>query len=262
MERKMKLGILGSGTLAHLIVDAYRTGLLESYEMIGICGRTESKTRAVAEKAGCKSYSKIEDLLAEKPDYVVEAATVQAVEDCAEKILRAGSDFVVLSIGAFADTAFYNKIKTSALETGRKVHLVSGSIGGYDIMRTITLMGQGHTKSGIYLKKSPHLLEGTPLYKESLMKENAHVFSGNASEAIKILPNQVNIAVAAALATVGPEHTAVGIDSVAGLKNDLIDIYTETEDTKVHISIESAPTISAGWSVVARLQNLVSPIVF
>ena len=38
---KLKLGIIGCGYLGNIIVDAYNSGLLEEYELVGVLGRSE-----------------------------------------------------------------------------------------------------------------------------------------------------------------------------------------------------------------------------
>ena len=130
------------------------------------------------------------------------------------------------------------------------------------MLRTISLMGQA--KSGIRTKKGPASLMNTPLYDDDLMTEEGepHVFSGNAKEAISILPTKVNVAVAASLATTGPEDTSVNIFSVPGMVGDDHKITTEIDGVKATVDIYSSTSAIAGWSVVAVLKNLVSPIVF
>lgn len=137
---KKKLAVLGNGFLAGIIVEAYNKGLLEEYELTGILGRTKEKTEALAEKGGCRPCSTLEELLEDKPDYVAEAASVKAVQDYGMKILSGGADMILLSIGALADETFYREISD-----GRKIHIASGAIGGFDVLRTISLMGQAQT---------------------------------------------------------------------------------------------------------------------
>ena len=44
---------------------------------------------------------------------------MQLGKNIGEKVLKAGANLVVLSIGAFADEAFYDRIKETARESGR-----------------------------------------------------------------------------------------------------------------------------------------------
>ena len=258
----MKLAILGNGFLACIIAEAVKKGMLPGYELVGILGRSEEKTRAQAAKAGCEACFSIEELLAQKPDIVAEAASVAAVKDYAEQILSAGASMAVLSIGAFADRDFYERVAKTAKANGTKVHIASGAIGGFDVLRTVSLMDQA--KVTFETHKGPASLQNTPLFTEQLMTESEEtkVFDGTAREAIELLPTKVNVAVAASLASVGPEEEHVQITSVPGFVGDDHRITAEIDGVKAVIDIYSSTSAIAGWSVVALLQNLVSPIVF
>lgn len=109
IKEKKRLGILGSGFLSGIVVQAWKDGLLEDYELIGVMGRNPETTAAMAEGAGCRACATVAELLALEPDYIAEAASVRMVQEHAVEILSAGSSLVVLSIGAFADAAFYEQ---------------------------------------------------------------------------------------------------------------------------------------------------------
>ena len=237
---KKKLAVLGNGFLAGIIVEAYNKGLLEEYELTGILGRTKEKTEALAEKGGCRPCSTLEELLEDKPDYVAEAASVKAVQDYGMKILSGGADMILLSIGALADETFYRKISECAKENGRKIHIASGAIGGFDVLRTISLMGQAQTS--FRTKKGPKSLSGIPLFEESLMtdREEKQVFHGSAKEAISILPTKVNVAIAASLASSGPENVDMSIFSVPEMVGDDHKITAQIPGVKAELDIYSS----------------------
>ena len=258
----MRLAILGNGFLAGIVVEAAKKGLLADYELVGVLGRSEDKTKALAEKAGCKACFTIEELLAQQPDIVAEAASVAAVKDFAEQILAAGVSLAVLSIGAFADQAFYEKTAQTAKAHGAKVHIASGAIGGFDVLRTVSLMDQARVTFETH--KGPASLQNTPLFTEQLMTDTdeTKVFEGTAKEAIALLPTKVNVAVAASLASVGPDAEHVEITSVPGFVGDDHRITAQIEGVKAVVDVYSSTSAIAGWSIVALLQNLASPIVF
>ena len=258
----MRLALLGNGFLAGIIVEAAKKGMLADYELVGVLGRSEEKTVALAQKAGCKACFTIEELLNEKPDIVAEAASVASMKDYAEKILSSGASMAVLSIGAFADREFYERVAQTAKEHGTKVHLASGAIGGFDVLRTVALMDQATVTFETH--KGPASLQNTPLFEEHLMTDETEtqVFEGSAKEGIALLPTKVNVAVAASLASVGPDAEHVKITSVPGFVGDDHCITAEIEGVKAVVDIYSSTSAIAGWSVVALLQNIVSPIVF
>lgn len=259
---KLRLGILGSGFHSEIIVKAWKDGLLEDYELVGIMGRNPETREALAQSAGCQACSSVEELLSLKPDYIAEAASIQLIRDSAERILSSGCNLVMISIGAFADDAFYEKIRQTASASGTRVYLASGCVGGFDVLRAVSLMGC--TNAGIETHKGPKSLRNTPLFKEELMEDGdeTHVFTGNAREAISLLPAKVNVAVAASLATRGPQNTSVNIYSVPGYVGDDHKITAEAEGVRAVVDIYSSTSALAAWSEVAVLRNIVSPIVF
>ena len=260
--KKLKLGMVGCGFLADIIVDAWRDGLLEGFEFAGCLSRNSESAERLANKAGGVACASLDELLAMKPDYVIEAASPAALKAIAEPVLKNGSNLVVLSIGAFADADFYDRIKQLAARSGTRVHLASGAIGGFDVLRTAALMSS--IEASISTQKGPASLKGTPVFSERLMtdSESTEVFSGSAKDAIALFPTKVNVAVACALATAGAEQTGVRVRSVPGFKGDDHRIEVAGEEVRVVVDIYSKTSAIAGWSVVALLRNLISPIVF
>ena len=92
--------------------------------------------------------------------------------------------------------------------------------------------------------------------------ETSQVFAGSAKEAIALFPTKVNVAVATALATAGADKTRVTVRSVPGFKGDDHRIEVIGDEVRAVVDVYSKTSAIAGWSVVALLRNLVSPIVF
>ena len=261
-NQKKRLGIIGCGYLGNILMDAWKEGLLPDYEIAGVLGRSREKASAMAAKASCPVCKTIGDLLGLAPDYVAEMASRQAVKEIAEPVLSHGANLIVLSIGAFADEEFYKRIRQIAQEHKTKVHIASGAIGGFDVLRTISLMGQ--VKTTMVTHKGPKSLKNTPVFQENLMHDTAEreVFCGSANEAIKLLPTKVNVSIAASLATAGTENTKFHIVSVPGMTGDDHKITAEIDGVKAVVDVYSSTSAIAGWSVVALLKNLASPIMF
>lgn len=266
MEEK-KLALVGCGFLGGIVADAYAAGLLEGYRLTGALSRTAEKTRAVAEKTGCRACASLEELLALEPDCVVETASVQMAREMALPVLRRGADLVLVSVGALADADFRAQVEAAARESGAKVRIASGAVGGFDVLRTVSLMARAQglpETAGIVTHKGPQSLKNTPVFREALLTdtEESCVLSGTAAEAIAQLPTKVNVAVAASLATTGPDSAGAQIFSVPGFVGDDHCITAEIDGVRATVDIYSRTSAIAGWSVVALLRNLVSPIVF
>lgn len=146
-----KLAIVGCGYLAEIVTDALINGLLPEYDLTGVYSRTASKAGRIAKKMQkhgkpCSACTTLEDLLALKPDYLVEAASPAAMKELALPTLKNGTSIITLSIGAFADTAFYKEVMDTAKANGTRIYIASGATGGFDVLRTATLMGNASAR--------------------------------------------------------------------------------------------------------------------
>ena len=119
-------------------------------------------------------------------------------------------------------------------------------------------------KASIHAQKAPASLKNTPLFTDELMRLTTpqSVFSGTAQEAIALLPTKVNVAIATALASAGPENTMMQIDAVPDFPGDAYNIEIQGKEVRAALNIYSRTSAIAAWSVVRVLQNAVAPIVF
>lgn len=259
---KIKLALIGCGYLNEIVATAWQAGYLPEYELIAVLGRDYERAREFAKRYGCKACVDIDELVAMKADFTAEAASVKAIQEYGEKIITGGSNLVVLSIGAFADQEFYERIKNTATKSKRRVYIASGAVGGFDVLRTAALMSP--IIASISAQKAPASLKNTPLFTEELLDitDPRLVFSGTTKEAIALLPTKVNVAIATALASAGPCNTTMNIQAVPGFKGDEYKIEIQGEEVRAELNIYSRTSAIAAWSVVEVLQNAVAPIVF
>lgn len=267
--KKYKLVIVGSGALGHIIGEEISKNLSGHYEILGIfSGRIENALK-LAGKLNCKGYSTFDEIIEDRPDYIIEAAAPNVVKDIGVKTLENGISLIPLSVGAFADPEFYEKMKETALENNSRVHMPSGAIGGFDVLRGSTLMED--VEVSITTEKSPGSLNGAPVLKgRKLSEENIEeVFRGSARQAIEFFPKNINVAVATGLATTGVDNTRVIIRSIPGSTSNKHEIKLVGETVQVNIVIQSTPSEDnpkssqlAAYSVIALLENLVAPITF
>ncbi|MDH6535280.1 DUF108 domain-containing protein [Parabacteroides sp. 52] len=260
-----KLVIVGCGRLADIVADAVVKGLLPEYDLIGVYSRTVAKAERIVMKMqqhgrSCVACGSWQELLALKPDYLVESASPAAMREIALPALQNGTSIITLSIGALADAAFYQEVQEAARANGKRVYPVSGATGGFDVLRTAFLMGNASAR--FFNEKGPNALKGTAVYDDALQTEQRIVFSGNATEAIQMFPTKVNVAVAASLASVGPENMQVRMQSTPGFVGDTQRVEIKNEQVHAVVDVYSATADIAGWSVVNTLINITSPIVF
>ena len=220
-------------------------------------------------------------MLAARPDVVVEAAGGDAARQYAEAILRSGASLILLSGGVLADESFAQRLREAAEQGGSVLHVASGAIGGFDLMRTLAfrerqLARRGQKAlSGQELEarvdnfKAPASLNGAPFLggKDLPADSCVEVFAGSASEAIAGFPKNVNVAVAAASASAGMERTAVTITSDPALVENTHRIHVQGFGVRAEMEFASLPdpenpksSTMTAWSVLALLDELTSPL--
>lgn len=260
-----KLVIVGCGHLAEIVADALVNGLLPEYDLVGVYSRTPSKAERIVSRMqqngrSCVACTTLESLLDLKPDYLVESASPAAMKALALPTLKNGTSIVTLSIGALADTIFYQEVMKVAKENGTRIYIASGATGGFDVLRTATLMGNASAR--FFNEKGQYALRRSVVYDPSLETEKRVVFSGTAKEAIGVFPTGLNVSVAASLASVGAENMQVTMQSTPGFIGDTQRVEIKNDQVHAVVDVYSATSEIAGWSVVSTLINIVSPIVF
>lgn len=260
-----KLVIAGCGKLGKIVAEAVLDGVLPGYELTGVFSRTAEKAEAIADEARkkgihCHVAENFRNLLSLRPDIMVEAASPAAMREWAVPALENGISIVTLSIGALADDEFYAGVTRAANNGHARLYIASGATGGFDVLQTAALMGGA--KAEFFNEKGPGALKGTPVYDESLQTEQRTVFRGTAEEAIRMFPTKVNVTVAAARASVGPQNMSVTIRSTPGFKGDTQRVEIRNSQVHAVVDVYSATAEIAAWSVVSTLRNIASPVVF
>ncbi len=266
MEVFMKtFAVAGCGHLGKIVCKAYKDGLLEGYKLVAAFSRKREDAEEAVRGTEAEALASMDDVISLRPDYIIETASIALLKDFAVKALDSGCSIIPLSIGAFADKDFRNTSMKAAEKSEARIYIPSGAVGGFDVLNTISLMAEANgwnIRAGIHTHKGPDSLKNTPLYSDDLQKGERSVFSGSTKEAIALLPTKVNVAVASALATVGPEKASAEITSVPSFIGDDHRITAETEGLKAVVDIYSAKSDIAAWSAVALMRNLSSTMVF
>ena len=111
----MRVAILGGGTIARLFLEHIRRGDLGDAEVVAIVGRSEqSRGKQLAAEFGVAFVTTLGELLTQRPDVVVEAASHEAVRLYCDTLLDAGVAVIVLSGGALCDDKLRARLKVVA----------------------------------------------------------------------------------------------------------------------------------------------------
>ncbi len=262
-----RAALIGYGALGKIVAREWEVYLGDSYELAGIYEKFQTGAGKEIAELGYRAYPSIEELLSDRPDYVIELAEVDAVRDCGEAVLANGSNLIVASVGALEDDAFRSNLEKAARQQGVKIYVTSGAVGGFDVFQTIALMGGAAGRIDNF--KAPASLNGAPYLEGRLLSETEEelVFEGNAREAIKGFPKNVNVAIGSGLSSVGLDEMMVTIHSQPGLVDNIHRIQVENDSVKATVEIASKPdkvnpksSMMTAWSVIALLRSLDSTI--
>ena len=129
----------------------------------------------------------------------------------------------------------------------------------------------GNLKAQIINIKKPEALNGAPYLNGRVLDPNKEelLFSGTAREAIRFFPQNLNVAVSAAIATCGVDLTQVQLKSVPDTAFNTHIIELDGNFGQASLTISSFPSKGnaksseiAAWSVLYLLQKLNQSIVF
>ncbi len=143
-------------------------------------------------------------------DLVVECAGHAAVQTHLPTLLRDGKDVICVSNGVLSDVLVATELEQAAIEGGSQLQLLSGAIGGIDMLAAAKTGGLDSVcYRGI---KPPAGWKGSPAENSidlDAMTQPVMHFEGTAREAAREFPKNANVAATVALAGIGFDRTRV-----------------------------------------------------
>ncbi len=237
----LTVAIGGLGAIGAHLARALDAGV-DGLRLVAVSARDQEKAKRTI--AGFRDVPKLVGLaeLAELADVVVEAAPAAVFEQIAEAAIGRGRIFVPSSVGALLPRMH---LVERARETGARIVVPTGALLGLDAVRAAA---EGNVSSvTIETRKPPRGLEGAPYLVENKIDVFAIttptiVFKGNAFDAAKGFPANVNVAAALALAGIGPERTMVEIWGDPTVTRNTHTIRVEAETVRLTMTIENVPS--------------------
>ncbi|MDQ0269829.1 aspartate dehydrogenase [Cytobacillus purgationiresistens] len=252
----MKLGLIGGGNIGQFLLQRVNGDkVIKDTQIVALFTRNQSTAKEITSKFGVANYETMQDLIDSDVDAVVEAATVEVVQEFAATILSSGKDLILSSVGALADADFYSELEAICHKVGTRIYLPSGAVGGLDILKAARSNGDLASVS-ITTTKPPHALANAP------KDELTVIFDGSATEAIKLFPKNINVSIILSLAGLGTDKTKVKIISDPNATKNSHTIDATGAFGKLSLAIENDPMPSnpktsylAALSVLATLKN-------
>lgn len=264
----LKLAIAGLGAIGLAVARKVDAGEIPGFVLVAVSARDAAKARR--NMATFRSPVPVVPLaaLADQADVVLESVPARHFNDVARPAVAKGRIFMPLSVGQLLSNM---DLVEEAKRTGARIIVPTGALLGLDAVRAVA-EGVVHSVQ-ISTRKPPAGLAGAPLIVERNIRLDGltaplKVFSGNAREAIKGFPANVNVAVALSLAGIGPERTEVEVWADPGVTRNTHTIRVKSESSDLTMTIENIPSTEnpatgrvTALSAIAALRRLTAPLV-
>ncbi|MFC9977284.1 aspartate dehydrogenase domain-containing protein [Spirillospora sp. NPDC127200] len=187
----MDVAVVGCGAIGGIVARALAGGEVPGARLAG-----------VVDPAGGRGLPELTlDRAVAEADLVVEAAGQRVLAEIGPRVVASGTDLLVVSIGSLTDDA----LRAELYEAGPgRVHLVTGAIGGLDMLRSAVRMGPLERVRIVTTKKPPGLVQAWMDESEAERVRGAagpvEVARGPAREIAAAFPKSTNVAAAVALA--------------------------------------------------------------
>jgi aspartate dehydrogenase len=251
----MNLGIIGCGAIGTDVAKAADD--IKEIRKIYLFDINVNASNKLLKSIKKGEIKRVEDFLNDV-DVVFEGASQGAVRQYAEKVLRAGKDLIMMSVGGLFDDNFRKKLEKIAREKNCKIYVPSGAICGIDGILSASY--DGLSEVTLVTTKSPASL-GRKL------DERTVLFKGNARDAVKKFPQNINVAASLSLAGVGFDNTQVEIvaDPVETRINHKI--LAHGKFGRLRVELENMPnpnnpssSYMASLSAIATLKRIIDPL--
>jgi len=207
-------------------------------------------------------------VLAEQSDIIIECLPSEIVSALTDEAFPRGRDMILISSSALL-------IHPSILERHKKsdsrIIVPSGALTGLDGVKA--LMHSGIKTATIISTKKPTGFSGAPYVSQeqidlTCITEKTRLFKGNALEAAKGFPANVNVAATLSLAGIGPQRTEVEIWADPDAKGNRHEIIVTGAFSTIKACVDNLPdpanprtSILAAHSIISVLKGLSAPLV-
>ena len=269
MSKKVRVALLGCGTIGGYVMEAIVEQRVDNLEIAVVCVRSmASKGVGRAKELGLPVITDPGEIGRHKVDIVAENASQEALGQWGESILEQGMSLIPMSLGALVDGSLLERMKAAAYRGGCKLIVPSGGVGGLDAIRGA--MVGGIESAELICRKPPEAWKDIPYVEKrgwdmDSVTEPLLLYEGPAKDCVKEFPQNVNIAAALSLASVGFDRTKVTIYADPTIVHNTHQIICRGVNGNLSFQFENVPvptypktTYQACASVAAALERFAS----
>ena len=239
-----RIGLLGCGAIGTQIALAIDSGNIPA-KLTHVYDISKERASSLVSKLNTKpEITQNAALLASSPvDLIVEAASQNAVRDNALTILQNRKDLMIMSVGALLDESIFDVILEGCKDFKKQVYLPSGAIAGLDAIKSVKDELESLT---LVTTKNPKSLKDAKFFETSdinldKITNPTTIFEGNAEDAVKLFPANINVAALLSLTGLGNKNTKVRIVADPNTDKNTHQIEANGKFGKISIKVENMP---------------------
>ena len=256
-ETTTKVGIAGLGAIGTTVAKALTKGI-KGFTLTAV-----SEPKPHTYNVPTLSF---EDL-AKTCDLIIECLPPSIVPDLTKHVLKEGKNLILISPSALL---IHKDILKQKEVSDSRIIVPSGALCGIDGVSSMAQIGI--TAAKIASNKHPRGYKGAPYIEVENIDLNAIttrtlIFQGNALEAVKAFPANVNVAATLSLAGIGPEKTKVEIWADPEATGNSHEVTVTSAYSTLKAKIENQPdpanpktSILAAQSIIRTLKSMTAPI--
>ena len=258
----LKVGIAGAGAIGQLLAAALDRGEVRA-QLVGITEPNQDLATQVTGKLKNPVPIVALEELVRRADLIVEAARQEALPEIVPKVLGAGKDLMVMSVGGLIGREEWFRM---AEDLGRHIYVPSGAIAGIDGLKAAC---RGRMDLVTLTSRKPTAaLRGTKYVVEQKIDVDAFqaetiIFDGSPEAACKAFPTTSNVAASLRLAVGSSVPVKVRVAAVPGGTQNIHEITAQGEFGQLRMIVENVPSASnprtsalAALSALATLDGL------
>lgn len=205
--------------------------------------------------------------LVKKCDLAIEAASAKVAKEVAKTAILAKRDCLIMSVGGLLDA---KEVFEQARQKGCHIYIPSGAICGIDAIKAAAV--SKIEKIVLTTRKPLSAFIGVPyvlksnIRLESITKETT-VFEGDVATAVRLFPQNINVAATLSLASGCKDKLTVRIVTSPEYKNNIHEIEVFAQSGRIFTRTENVafpdnPKTSflAALSAVAVLRNILGAV--
>ncbi len=267
---KLRIGIVGCGAIGGSLAGIISKKYSRKAEVRGLFDIDHKKAVLLAKKQGLNKRLVKNNLnkLISGCDLVFEATCAGYSWKLCRQVLPRGRDIMIMSVGGIA--GHIGELLVLADKYNRRVYVPSGAISGVDALKAAACAGI--KKVTLITTKPVKAFESVPFVRKNkinlkAIKTEKVIFDGNAIEAVKNFPQNINVAAVLSLAGMGLKKTRVRIVASSRLKKNIHEIEIISDAAVIRTRTENIahpdnPKTSflAVLSAEAVIKQILSPV--